>query len=137
MEPAPALPSGRPSILGWAASVVVGTHLGAWGWATVSALLHGSAIRWVVLMAVCTALSAVQIVVLSAVDVILLWAKVRALPSGRRAWSGSVLASVLVWCIGTAWPFTRWASPLAFLCSIVAPMVIASLGVRLWLGERP
>ncbi len=142
MEPAPPLPSGRPSnpgpsISGWMASVVVGTYLGAWGFATASALVHGSAIRWVVLMAVCSALAAVQVVVLSAVDVLLLWAKLRMLPSGRRAWNGSVLASALVWCVGLAWPFSRWTSPLTFVGSILLPMVVVSVGVRWFLGERP
>lgn len=137
MSTTPSLPSPRPSIPGWMASVVVGTYLGAWGFATTSALFRGGAVRWVVLMAVCSALAAVQVMVLSAVDVLLLWAKLRMLPSGRRAWNGSVLASVLVWSVGMLWPFSRWTSPLTFLGSIFVPMIAVSLTVRWWLGERP
>lgn len=126
----------RPSVASWMASVVVGTYAGAWGFASLSAALRGGLVKWVVLMAFCSALAAAEVVILGAIDTILLWLRVRMLPSGQRAWLGSALSMVLVLGLGMGWPFARYFGPSGLVLSIVAPLIAVPLVVRLILGER-
>lgn len=128
--------SRNQSIASWMASLVLGTFVGAWGFATAHALLRGGVVRWVVLMAVCSALAVLQIVVLGAVDLFLLWIRSRMLPHGRKAWLGSIASAALVGVAGMHWPFARWSSPFVFAASIVLPMLCVSMFVRLVSGER-
>jgi hypothetical protein len=124
----------RPSIGEWMASVVLGTFFGAWGFASLYAVLRGSLIKWVLLLAICSALAAVQVVVLGTVDLLLLWLKVRQLPNGRRAWTGSILSSVIIGVVGVG--FARFGSPIGVLASVLVPMFAISAGMRLFTGER-
>jgi hypothetical protein len=126
----------RPSIASWMASVVVGTYAGAWGFATLSAFMRGGLVKWVVLMAFCSALAAAEVVVLGAIDTILLWLRVRMLPTGRKAWLGSVLSMVLVLGLGMGWPFAKYLGPSGLILSVLAPLIAVPLVVRLILGER-
>jgi hypothetical protein len=126
----------RPSIASWMASVVVGTYAGAWGFATFSAMMRGGLVKWVVLMAFCSALAAAQVVILGAIDTMLLWLRIRMLPSGRNAWLGSVLSMVLVLGMGMGWPFSRYFGVSGLVMSILAPLILVPLVVRLILGDR-
>lgn len=131
--------SASRSIASWMASLVIGTYAGAWGFATMTALLASPGarlVKWVVLMAFCSALAAAQVVVLGIIDTFLLWLRVRMLPNGRKAWTGSILSMVLVLGLGMGWPFTRYLGPSGLIFSILAPLVAVPLVVRLILGER-
>jgi len=123
------------SIASWMASVVVGTYAGAWGYATLSAVLRGGLTRWALLMAVSTAIAAFQVFLLGAIDLVLLWLKVRMLPQGRRAWLGAIGSSALSVSLTIGWPSLRWLSP-AGLFFAVLPMIAVPLAVRLIWGER-
>ncbi|MBI2389317.1 MAG: hypothetical protein HYV09_06940 [Deltaproteobacteria bacterium] len=128
------------SIASWMASVVVGTYVGAWGFATLSALLRGGLLKWAFLMAVCSVLAAVQVVLLGAIDVVLLWLRLRMLPQGRNAWLGSIGSMAAVLAIGLRSPFAGWhttlVTPSWLVFSLVLPMLFVPLGVRLFFGER-
>ena len=126
----------RPSLASWMASVVVGTYAGAWGFATLSALMRGGLVKWVVLMAFCSALAAAQVVVLGIIDTFLLWLRVRMLPNGRKAWLGSVLSMFLVLGLGMGWPFAKYLGVTGLVMSVLAPIILVPLVVRLILGER-
>lgn len=126
----------RPSVASWMASVVVGSYAGAWGFATLSALMRGGLVKWVVLMAFCSALAAAQVVILGAIDTMLLWLRIRMLPNGQKAWLGSTLSMVLVLGLGMGWPFARYLGPSGLILSVLAPLVLVPLVVRLILGER-
>jgi len=124
----------RPSIPGWMASVVFGTYFGAWSFATVRGVLSGSIAKWLLLLAVCSALAALQVAVLGFVDLMLLWLKVRRLPNGRSAWTGSVLAAFIVGMVGSM--FVRFGSPVGVIASVFVPMIAVSAATRLAVGER-
>lgn len=126
----------RPSVASWMASVVIGTYAGAWGFATLSAMMRGGLVKWVVLMAFCSALAAAQVVVLGLIDAMLLWLRIRMLPNGQKAWLGSVLSMVLVLGLGMGWPFAKYLGPSGLIFSLLAPIVLVPLVVRLILGER-
>lgn len=123
------------SIASWMASVVVGTYAGAWGYATLSALLRGGMVRWALLMAVASAVAAFQVMILGAIDIVLLWAKARMLPQGRRAWLGSIGSSAVGLSFTLGWPLTRWLSPAGLFFSLL-PMIAVPLAVRMIWGER-
>ena len=124
------------SISSWMAAVVLGTYAGAWGFATASALLRGGMVKWVVLMAVCSGLAALQTILLGAIDLVLLWLKVRMLPQGRTAWLGAIGSSAVTLAVGMGWPFSRWMSPVGFLFSVL-PLLAIPLATRLLSGVRP
>lgn len=124
------------SIAKWMASVVVGTYLGAWVFASVSALLKGGLVRWVVLMAFCSGFAAVEVLVLGAVDVILLWLHLRKLPNGRNAWLGSVLSMIVVLGVGMGWPLTSYITTMGLIFGVLLPVIAVPVVVRLVLGER-
>jgi hypothetical protein len=126
----------RPSIASWMASVVIGTYAGAWGFATLSAMMRGGLVKWVVLMALYSAVAAAQVVVLGVIDAFLLWLRVRMLPNGQKAWLGSVLSMVLVLGLAIGWPFAKFFGPSGMIFSLLAPLVAVPLVVRLILGER-
>jgi hypothetical protein len=116
------------------ASLVLGTYFGAWGFATVRAVLSGSVLKWLFLMALCSAVATLQVFVLGTVDLVLLWLKVRQLPNGRSAWTGSILSSFAIGVIGVG--FMRFGSPLGLLASIIVPMIVISAAMRMFTGER-
>jgi hypothetical protein len=124
------------SIAKWMASVVIGTYLGAWGFATMSALLKGGLVRWVVLMAFCSGFAAVEVLVLGAIDVALLWLHLRKLPNGRNAWFGSVLSMVIVLGVGMGWPLTSYITTMGLIFGVLLPVIAVPVVVRLVLGER-
>lgn len=124
------------SIASWMASVVVGTYAGAWGYATLSALLRGGMVRWALLMALSSALAAFQVVLLGAIDIVLLWLRMRMLPQGRRAWLGAIGSSALGLSFAIGWPASRWLSPAGLVFSAILPMIALPLAIRLFWGER-
>lgn len=124
------------SIAQWMASVVIGTYLGAWGFATTSALLKGGLVRWVVLMAFASGLAAVQVVLLGAIDTLLLWLRLRKLPNGRNAWAGAILSMVIVLGTSMGWPLTSYITATGLIFGVVMPLVVVPVVVRLVLGER-
>lgn len=124
------------SIAKWMASVVIGTYAGAWGFATMSALLKGGLVKWVVLMAFASGLAAVEVLLLGIIDTMLLWLHVRKLPNGRNAWVGAILSMVLVLGNATRWPFTSYVTASGLIFGIVMPLIAVPLIVRLFLGER-
>ncbi|MGZ3424110.1 MAG: hypothetical protein ACXWUG_00895 [Polyangiales bacterium] len=124
----------RPSVSGWMASLVLGTYFGAWGFATVRAVLSGSVVKWLLLLAVCSALAVLQVMVLGAVDLILLWLKIRQLPNGRSAWTGSILSAFVIGVVGMG--FVRFGTPLGMIASVIVPMMVISTAMRLFTGDR-
>jgi len=126
----------KQSIASWMASVVIGTYLGAWGFATMSALLKGGVVRWVVLMAFASGLAAVQVVLLGMIDTILLWLHLRKLPNGRNAWIGSMLSMAIVLGTSMGWPLTSYITATGLIFGVVMPLILVPVVIRLVLGER-
>jgi len=124
------------SIGSWMASLVIGTYLGAWGFATLSALLKGGLVRWVVLMAFASGVAALQVVVLGAIDMILLWLHLRKLPNGRNAWVGSILSTTIILGMSMGWPLLSYITASGLIFGIVLPSLLVPVVVRLVLGER-
>jgi hypothetical protein len=116
------------------ASLVLGTFFGAWGFATMRAVLAGSVLKWLVLLAVCSAFAILQVFVLGTVDLILLWLKIRQLPNGRSAWTGSILSAFFIGIVGIG--FVRFGTPLGMIASIIVPMFAVSTVMRLFTGDR-
>lgn len=124
------------SIAKWMASVVIGTYLGAWGFATMSALLKGGLVRWVVLMAFASGLAAVEVVLLGFLDTMLLWLHLRKLPNGRNAWVGSMLSMVIVLGTSMGWPLTSYITATGLIFGVVMPLIFVPVVIRLVLGEK-
>ncbi len=124
------------SITKWMASVVIGTYLGAWGFATMSALLRGGLVRWVVLMAFASGLAAVEVVLLGFLDTMLLWLHLRKLPNGRNAWVGSMLSMVIVLGTSMGWPLTSYITATGLIFGVVMPLIFVPVVIRLVLGEK-
>lgn len=102
------LPSSRSPLSSWTSSVVLGTFAGAWVYATartlyapgdlflkyqVASLAHPVLGQWLLLMAYCSALAALLIVVRATVDVTLLRLGVPLL-HGPLAWMAAVIGTV-------------------------------------------
>src|SRR5437879_4790926 len=86
-------------IVAWAVPILVGPFGGAAAFATLKAIqyaFHGGLGLWVVYMLLAVPLGIAQVLVFAAVDVALLRAKLRALPTGREAWWMAFAAPILV-----------------------------------------
>jgi hypothetical protein len=127
----------------WFTPVLIGPFVGASSFATMKALLYlwqGGFGLWIVYMFFAVPLAAAQVIVFSAVDVGLLRAKLRALPTGREAWWMAVAAPMLVALLTGIFPKPQPAP--AFFGLIVVllallPMVVITVAMRLVFGKAP
>lgn len=117
----------KTTIGAWFRPLLVGTFLGAWGFATVSGFLKGGVPTWMLYLFLANAFAAGQVMVLGLVDIVLLKAKVRALPTGREAW----LMAMAIPAIVGAWRMFASSS-----WWVLGPMFVVSVGVRLVFGRK-
>ena len=61
----------------------------------------------------------------------------RRLPTGFSGWASSMLAPVVVFGLWMTWGWGDGSSIPELFVRIVAPMIVAVLGVRVVLGSRP
>lgn len=118
----------KTTIGAWFRPLLFGTFLGAWAFATVSGFLKGGVPTWMLYLFLANAFAAGQVLVLALVDVVLLRAKVRALPTGREAW---LMAMMIPTAVGL------WRAFASSSWWVLGPMFVASLAVRLVFGRKP
>ena len=130
------------SLRPWLAPTLLGPLLVMWAVATLgafaigaAALTHGTVEDWAVLMMWSTLFGCTMGVALIFADVQLLASKVRALPTGGRAWLSSMLVPFL--CYGLWIMLPPPSSVLVFLAWMFGPMIVAAFGSRLMFGTRP
>ncbi len=128
----------------WLKPTLLGPLLSVWGLTTLGSVLVGMEAlsggrfdNWLVGMLVATFFGAGLGVLLIAIDVLLLRAKVRSLPTGARAWISSVLAPFGVFFIWSLPFLSPPESVLGGVLFIVGPMTAACLGARMVFGARP
>ena len=131
------------SLRPWLQPTLLGPLLTLWGLATFLSMLFGAAAAtngmidtWAVLMMWATFIGSSIGVITVAVDVTLLKLKWRSLPTGGRAWLGSMLTPLLVYVL---WTQLWWLpeTEMTFVLFIMAPMVGCSFGTRMIFGTRP
>lgn len=103
----------------------------------VDALSDGRIDSWAIAMLFATAYGCTLIVALIVSDLVLLKAKLRALPTGGRAWLSSILSPFAVSMVASLplWPEPR--SWLGVAVLIAAPIALGAPLVRLVFGRRP
>ena len=131
----------------WFRPLWFGTFVGAWSFATFSALTDGRAewlpyagvLKWLLFMTLFSLVGTVQAVIMGVVDTLLLWMKLRELPSGPRAWGSAIAAPVAVGFALKMWPSVHlhFGSIGLYLLSTLVPMLIVAFAFRLFFGKRP
>lgn len=128
----------------WLKPTLLGPLLTTWGLTTLGSVLVGMHAlsggrfdNWLVGMLVASFFGAGLGVLLVAIDVLLLRAKLRSLPTGARAWISSLLSPLgvfFIWSLPFLPPPESVAGTVLF---IVAPMTAACFGARMLFGAKP
>lgn len=128
----------------WLKPTLLAPLLTTWGFTTLGAVLVGMHAltggrfdNWLVGMLAASFFGAGLGVLLIAVDVLLLKAKLRSLPTGARAWLSSSLTPVGVFGIWSLPFLPPPQSVLGLVLFVVGPMVSACFGARLLFGAKP
>lgn len=129
---------------GWLRSLVIGTFLGAWTFATALSFLdkrlawvpYVGWVKWFVYMTLLTALAFAQVLVVAAVDVVFLKLKTRTLPTGWRAFGAAFSAPIAVGAIVRVWPGTGVHAVQSSLFAALLTTIFVAFGIRLMFGER-
>lgn len=132
------------SFAAWLKPTLLGPLLTMWGLTTAGAVLVGMHAlsggrfdSWLLGMLLASFFGAALGVLLIGADVMLLKAKLRALPTGPRAWVSSVLTPFGVLFIWSLPFFGPPESALGQILFIVGPMAAACFGTRIVFGSRP
>jgi hypothetical protein len=127
----------------WFTPVLIGPFVGAGSYATMKALLHfwqGGFALWIVYLFFAVPLAMAQVIVFSAVDVGLLRAKLRMLPTGREAWWMGVAAPMIVALMVGIFPKPQPQPAFVGLIIVLLalfPMVVITVAMRLVFGKAP
>ena len=132
-------------IVAWCVPVLAGPFVGASAFATLKAILHafqGGLGLWIVYMLLCIPLAVAQVIVFFAVDVALLRAKLRALPTGREAWWMAIAGPLVVGLMTGLFPKPQPQPEPAFFGIIIVliailPMIGVTIAMRLLFGKPP
>ena len=132
------------SFSSWLKPTLLGPLLTLWLLTTAGAFLIGMQAlsggmidSWLVGMLWATFFGSTLGVILVGVDVALLKAKVRRLPTGLQAWIGGVLTPFGVFSLWQLPFFGQPETVLGLVAFLMLPMVGAALAVRLVFGSRP
>jgi hypothetical protein len=130
-------------IVAWCVPVLAGPFVGASAFATLKAILyafHGGLGLWLVYLLLSIPLAVAQVVVFFAVDIALLRAKLRALPTGRDAWwmaiAGPVVVGLMTGLFPKPQPQPAFFGIIIVLIAIV-PMIAVTVAMRLVFGKPP
>lgn len=132
------------SFTDWLKPTLLGPSLTTWGLTTLGSVLIGMhAIsggrldNWLLGMLFASFFAAGLSVLLLTADVVLLKAKVRALPTGGRAWVSSLLSPLGVFFIWSLPFLSPPESALGTVLFIAGPMTAAAFALRMAFGVRP
>lgn len=132
------------SLRDWLKPTLLGPLLTTWGMITLGSLLVGMHAlsggrfdSWLTGMLFASFFGAGLGVLLVGVDVLLLRAKLRQLPTGGRAWISSLLTPLGVFLIWSLPFMPPPESVLGGVMFIVGPMSAACFGSRMLFGQRP
>jgi hypothetical protein len=135
---------GMTSYGDWLKPTLLGPLFTMWGLTTLGSVLVGMHAlsggrfdSWLLGMLLVSFFGAALGVLLVGVDVMLLRSKLRALPTGGRAWISSVLTPLGVLFIWSLPFFGPPESAVGQILFIVGPMTAACFGTRLLFGRRP
>jgi hypothetical protein len=127
----------------WVFPSFVGTLVSSWAYVTLATLfgfvwpIPGSKLlSWLLLMLIATPVAGALACVTMAFDVLLVAVKARDLPQGASAWRMAAVSSLIV---GASYVFFRPSivgGLGGLFLTLVAPVVVSSLGVRLAMGQR-
>ncbi|HVY49195.1 MAG TPA: hypothetical protein VHB21_25065 [Minicystis sp.] len=126
----------------WVFPSFFGTLVSSWAYVTLATLFGftwpfpSKILSWLVLMAIATPVAAALVAATLAFDVVLLAVKARALPQGRAAWRMAAVTPLLV---GASYVFFRpslLGGVAGLFMTLVAPVLLSALGVRLVMGEK-
>jgi len=128
----------------WLKPTLLGPLFTMWSLTTLGAVLVGMHAlsggrfdSWLLGMLLASFFGAAIGVILIGVDVLLLRSKLRALPTGSRAWMSSLLSPLgvlFIWSLPFLGPPESTLGQILF---IVVPMAAACLGARMLFGRRP
>ena len=129
----------------WLRPTLLGPFLTTWGLTTVAHLIAGALVlpngerldSWLVSMLSVSFFTAAVVVGLLSADLILLRWKIRALPTGARAWASSLLAPLAVWITYSMLSWDDVESIAQLVAMIGSPILAAPLALRWALGQRP
>jgi hypothetical protein len=132
-------------IVEWCVPILAGPFIGASAFATLKAILyifHGGIGLWIVYILLAIPLAIAQVIVFAAVDIALLRAKLRALPTGRPAWWMAIAAPMLVGLATGLFPKPQPEPGPAFIGVIImliaiVPMIVITIAMRLIFGKPP
>jgi hypothetical protein len=138
--------TGNARIGAWFSALFFGSFLGAWAFATLGALVeprfswkwlpYVGTVKWLVYMAVFTLVALTQALVLGAVDIVLLKAGVRMLPTGWRAWACAFFAPAAVGATLRIFPTVLGFAFAPWLLSALGVLLAVAIGMRLLFGEK-
>jgi hypothetical protein len=128
----------------WLKPTLLGPLLTMWGLTTLGSVLVGMHAlsggrfdSWVLGMLIASFFGAGLGVMLVTFDVLLLRAKVRALPTGARAWISSVVSPLGVFFLWSLPFLSPPESVLGTALFILAPMGASCFGARMLFGVKP
>jgi hypothetical protein len=135
----------RPTVAGWLTPTLIAPWISVYGAVTAMAVLgidrglFGKVLGWTVGMVVGSVWAFAFCALLLVVDLLLLGARVRTLPVGRRGWAAGLLSPLAVFATYVAVPPYRFypAGPWAIAAAVLVPMVVVALGARLFAGAKP
>jgi hypothetical protein len=135
----------RPTVAGWLTPTLIAPWISVYGAVTAMAVLgidrglFGKVLGWTVGMVVGSVWAFAFCALLLVVDLLLLGARVRTLPVGRRGWAAGLLSPLAVFATYVAVPPYRFypAGPWAIAAAVLVPMVVVALGARLFAGAQP
>lgn len=135
----------RPTIAGWLLPTLFGPWLSLTAAITLAAAFGsdfhwaGRLIGWGLAMVLASLWAALYVAMLVVVDLLLLGAKVRTLPSQARAWAHTTLSPLAVLATYALLPARAIArgGPWVVGAAVLLPMVLAAAVTRIAFGVRP
>jgi hypothetical protein len=131
------------SIASWVFPSFFGTLTSSWAYVTLATIFgfawpfpQSKLISWLVLMAIATPVAAGLVAATLAFDVILLAVKARALPQGAAAWRMAAVSPLLVALSYVFFRPTLLGGVAGLFLTLVAPVLLSALGVRVAMGQR-
>jgi hypothetical protein len=129
------------SIASWVFPSFFGTLASSWAYVTLATMFGftpfpSKILSWLLLMAIATPVAAALVSVTLFFDVILLAAKARELPQGRAAWRMAAVSPLLVAVSYVFFRPTLLGGLAGLFLTLVAPVLLSALGVRIAMGQR-
>lgn len=134
----------RPTVAGWLTPLLLGPWIGsyafvsAWSWLGPQYPYVPRMAAFIVGLTVATIYSLTFVIAQALLDVALLTVRLRALPTGKRAWLVAILSPVVPLLVSTLtmkralWSLNPWV----IVATLAAPFCVTLLATRIAFGEK-